>query len=148
MVVSSQVYPENSNDFALFEAAFEILRSMSDHGNLAAAEFYDNLECVKQCLNQSNQPEAGVPQQVGSVRVTDNSNEPLPMIASHQLGAFRNSSVPCVPDTTTGNLTNDMAFLGESMEEFLAQPDIDFDLSDPSITGDVYSWPNLSLWTG
>ncbi|CAI7611893.1 unnamed protein product [Penicillium bialowiezense] len=148
MVVSSQLYPENGNDFAMFEAAFEILRSMRDHGNLAAAEFYDNLECIKQCLDRSNQPEAGVSQQVESARATNNSSEPLPMIASLHSGNFRNSSVPYIPDTTAGNLTNEMAFLGESMEEFLAQPDIDFDLGDPSITGDVYSWPNLSLWTG
>lgn len=148
MVVSSQLYPENVNDFALFEAAFEILRSMRDHGNLAAAEFYDNLECIKQCLDRSNQSEAGVSQQVESARTTNNLSEPLPMIASLHSGTFRNSSVPYIPDTTAGNLTNEMAFLGESMEEFLAQPDIDFDLGDPSITGDVYSWPNLSLWTG
>ena len=37
--------------------------------------------------------------------------------------------------------------LGESMEEFLAQPDVDFDLLDPSMTDAMSSWPNLSLWT-
>ncbi|CAG8253688.1 unnamed protein product [Penicillium salamii] len=148
MVVSSQVYSENTNDFALFEAAFEILRAMSDHGNLAAAEFYDNLECVRQCLDQGTQPEAAVTQQTGTVRMSNNSTESLPVISSQQAGTVRNNSVPCNPETTAGILTNDMAFLGESMEEFLAQPEVDFDLTDPSFTDGVDSWPNLSLWTG
>lgn len=148
MVVSSQVYSENANDFALFEAAFEILRAMSDHGNLAAAEFYDNLECVRQCLDPGIQPETGVSQPTGTVRMSNNSTEPLPVISSQQAGTVRNNSAPCNPDTTAGFSTNDMAFLGESMEEFLAQPGVDFDLADPSFTDGVDSWPNLSLWTG
>ncbi|CAG8056975.1 unnamed protein product [Penicillium salamii] len=148
MVVSSQVYSENANDFALFEAAFEILRAMSDHGNLAAAEFYDNLECVRQCLDPGIQPETGVSEPTGTVRMSNNSTEPLPVISSQQAGTVRNNSAPCNPDTTAGFSTNDMAFLGESMEEFLAQPGVDFDLADPSFTDGVDSWPNLSLWTG
>ncbi|CAG8186528.1 unnamed protein product [Penicillium olsonii] len=148
MVVSSQVYADNGNDFALFEAAFEILRAMSDHGNLAAAEFYDNLECVRQCLNQSDQPEIGLSQQAGSVRLSEHSTEPLPMISSQHMGSSKDHNIPGIAETTAGNLTNDMAFLGESMEEFLAQPDIDFDLIDPSMTDGAYSWPDISLWTG
>lgn len=52
MVISSEIHPEIDNDFALFETATEILRAMSDHGNLAATEFYDNLECLRQCLQK------------------------------------------------------------------------------------------------
>lgn len=149
MVISSQVYSENSNDFALFEAAFEILRAMSNHGNLAATEFYDNLECVQQCLNKNRPSEGTVAVQTGSVHVVENLTEPLPVIPANQLGTFGNTGGFCMSDATApGSLTNDMAFLGESMEEFLAQPDVDFDLLDPSMTDDIYSWPNVSLWTG
>jgi hypothetical protein len=146
MVISSLVYPENSNDFALFESAFEILRAMSDHGNLAATEFYDNLECVQQCLNQNRQSEGAVTVRTRSVHVAEDTTETLPLVPSSQSGIFAPGAF-CM-DTTAGGLTNDMAFLGESMEEFLAQPDVDFDLLDPSMTDGVYSWPNLSLWTG
>jgi len=146
MVISSLVYPENSNDFALFEAAFEILRAMSSHGNLAATEFYDNLECVKQCLDEMRGLEGGRSQSMS--RVAEVSTDLLAIIAPNQLGPCGNTDVPGIPEVTIPtNSANDMAFLGESMEEFLAQPDLDFDLLDPSLTDAVYSWPNLSLWT-
>jgi hypothetical protein len=150
MVISSQVYPENSNDFTLFEAAFEILRAMSNHGNLAATEFYDHLECVQQCVDRNRESEGAVTAQTGSISVAENSTDSLPIITPNQLGTlgtFGNGAF-CMDTTAPGSLTNDMAFLGESMEEFLAQPDVDFDLLDPSMIDDVYSWPNLSLWTG
>ncbi|KAJ5175653.1 uncharacterized protein N7482_001530 [Penicillium canariense] len=51
MVLSSQIH-EHRSDYGLFETALEILRAMSNHGNLAAPEFYNNLECVQQCLDQ------------------------------------------------------------------------------------------------
>jgi hypothetical protein len=149
MVISSQVYPENSNDFTLFETAFEILRAMSHHGNLAATEFYDHLECVQQCLDQKRQLEDAVTAQTRSIPVAENLTESLPIMPPNQLGTLGSfGNGPFYMDTTApGNLTNDMAFLGESMEEFLAQPDIDFDLLDPSMTEGIYSWPNMSLWT-
>jgi hypothetical protein len=147
MVISSLVYPENSNDFALFEAAFEILRAISSHGNLAATEFYDNLECVKQCLDSRRQSEGGRCQNNPS-HIAVTSTNPVATIAPNQLGALASNTGSAITDTTAwANPANDMAFLGESMEEFLAQPDVDFDLLDPSLTDAVYSWPNLSLWT-
>ncbi|OQE35137.1 hypothetical protein PENCOP_c014G04673 [Penicillium coprophilum] len=147
MVISSLVYPENTNDFALFEAAFEILRGMSSHGNLAATEFYDNLECVKQCLDSMKGADGGHPQSDIS-RISGSSHDSLAVIAPNQLGLLGNTTVSGIPEATApANPSNDMAFLGESMEEFLAQPGLDFDLLDPSLTDGVYSWPNLSLWT-
>ncbi|KAJ6181365.1 hypothetical protein N7485_000007 [Penicillium canescens] len=53
MVVSSQLH-DNRSDFALFEMASEILHAMSGHGNLAATEFYDNLEGVRQFLDKDS----------------------------------------------------------------------------------------------
>ncbi|OQE27041.1 hypothetical protein PENFLA_c006G08354 [Penicillium flavigenum] len=147
MVISSLVYPENSNDYALFEAAFEILRAISSHGNLAATEFYDNLECVKQCLNGRRGSEGGNLQNESS-RVVESSADSLAVVAPNQLGLFGNTAASGMNESSAPtNPTNDMAFLGESMEEFLAQPDADFDMLDPSLTDSVYSWSNLSLWT-
>ncbi|KAJ5951671.1 uncharacterized protein N7479_010084 [Penicillium vulpinum] len=147
MVISSLIYPENSNDFALFEAAFEILRAMSSHGNLAATEFYDNLESVKQCLDDIRGSGGGSFHSDVS-RVVETFNDPLSVIPPNQLGLFGNTTVSGIPEATVpSNTANDMTFLGESMEQFLAQPGLDFDLLDPSLTDTVYSWPNLSLWT-
>jgi hypothetical protein len=149
MVISSQVYPENGGDFALFEAAVEILRAMSNHGNLAATEFYDNLECVRQCLEKQGGSESRPSLQFDQSFATDQSgahpsiNPPLSGRRPSDLGLM--GSVP--EAIAPGTLINDMSFLGESMEEFLAQPDVDFDLLDPSMTDAMSSWPNLSLWT-
>lgn len=148
MVISSQVYPENGGDFALFEAAFEILRAMSNHGNLAATEFYDNLECVRQCLEKQGGSESGPSLQFDQSFATDQSgaHPSVPSLSRRRpsdLGLMRSVPEAIAP----GALTNDMSFLGESMEEFLAQPDVDFDLLDPSLTDAMSSWPNFSLWT-
>ncbi|KAJ6098570.1 hypothetical protein N7467_000105 [Penicillium canescens] len=149
MVISSQVYPENGGDFALFEAAIEILRAMSNHGNLAATEFYDNLECVRQCLEKQGGSESRPSLQFDQSFATDQSGAhpsiipPLSGRRSSDLGLM--GSVP--EAIAPGTVINDMSFLGESMEEFLAQPDVDFDLLDPSMTDAMSSWPNLSLWT-
>jgi hypothetical protein len=70
----------------------------------------------------------------------ESSADSLAVVAPNQLGLFGYTSAPTNP-------TNDMAFLGERMEEFLAPPDADFNLLKPSLTDSVYSWPNLSLWT-
>ncbi|CAP96214.1 hypothetical protein PCH_Pc21g13170 [Penicillium rubens Wisconsin 54-1255] len=75
-----------------------------------------------------------------SITSAESSAGSLAVVAPNQLGLFGYTSAPTNP-------TNDMAFLGKRMEEFLAPPDADFDLLGPSLTDSVYSWPNLSLWT-
>ncbi|KAJ5531970.1 hypothetical protein N7494_008522 [Penicillium frequentans] len=129
IVVSSQIYSDHCNDFSLFETAYEILHAMSDHGNLAAQEFYDNLDYVRQCLDII-------------VDHTDSLTDPR----SSDLPGHALSEI-----TAPGSLT-DMEFLGANMEEFLAQPDVDFGPLDPSgvpinVADAMYSWPTFSLWT-
>ncbi|KAJ5273807.1 hypothetical protein N7478_008932 [Penicillium angulare] len=151
MVISSQLHSENYNDFTLFETAFEILRAMSNHGNLAASEFYDNLECVQKCLNQKH---GSSNRHLLSNHVDYRQSDP------HLTEYARGTSVegasghhPALPEPTApGNLTDEMDFLGASMEEFLAHPDVDFGPLDPSgepinVADAMYSWPNFSLWT-
>ncbi|KAJ5109657.1 hypothetical protein N7532_002302 [Penicillium argentinense] len=144
MVISSQIYAENQTDFALFETGYEILRAMRDHGNLAATEFYDNLECVRQSLDSPNRPS------IPNTSLTD----PVPADAPSFLPGPRLSEAGLdLPETAaSGTLADEMVFLDQSMEDFLAQPDVDFGPLDPSgvpvgVADAVYSWPNFSLWT-
>jgi hypothetical protein len=51
LAMSSFVPIGNPNDMSCFDSALDLLRSMSENGNLAAAEFYHNLEHVKICLD-------------------------------------------------------------------------------------------------
>lgn len=120
---------------------------MSDHGDLAAMEFCDNLEEVRRCLNKSWDSKRD--------SLTDSSyfvTDGLPL----EDGAMRRpsevglSDSPSLPDPAPGSLANEVAFLGQGMEEFLALPDIDFGPLDPSempinVADAVYSWPNYSL---
>lgn len=150
MVISSEINTENCNDFTLFETAIEILRAMSDHGNLAATEFYDNLEEVRRCLDKSRDSKR------------DSLHDSFHLVGdglSLGDGAMRRSSEVGLPDhpglpevPAPGSLANEMAFLGQGMEEFLALPDVDFGPLDPSgmpinVADAVYSWPNYSLWS-
>jgi hypothetical protein len=170
MVLSSQIQPEKHSDYALFETAFEILRAMRDHGNLAATEFYDNLQCVQQCLDQHQPCNPHPSAKRGSTarhslageshRVPDqHPTDALPVLPE---AARRASEVglsgggSALADTSgskaLGGFGNEMVFLDESMEEFLAQPDVDFWPLDPSgvpisVADAMYSWPNFSLWT-
>lgn len=152
MVISSQIHTDNCNDFALFESAAEILRAMSDHGNLAATEFHDNLECVRQCLSKKQGSHA-------RLSLSDIPNQHpgglsfLTGAAGRRPSEMVLTANPVLPDTTVPeDLTSDVSFLGQDMEEFLALPDVDFGPLDPlgmptSVTDSVYSWPNYSLWT-
>ncbi|KAJ6084589.1 Transcription factor [Penicillium sp. IBT 16267x] len=102
-----------------------------DHGNLAAKEFYDKLDCVRKCLNIIVDPADSLTDP--AARGSDLSGLALPEI------------------TAPGSLT-DMDFLGANMEEFLAQPDLDFGPLGPSgvpinVADAMYSWPTFSLWT-
>lgn len=52
LAMSSFVPIGNPNDMTGFDSALDLLRSMTENGNLAAAEFYHNLEQVKGCLDK------------------------------------------------------------------------------------------------
>jgi hypothetical protein len=168
MVLSSQIQSDNHSDYELFETAFEILRAMRDHGNLAATEFYDNLKCVQQCLDKTQpaniNPSAkrgstarhsltGESSRVPDEHPTDDALPGLPDQAARRTSGVGLSGGSALPDTSgSGTFGNEMVFLDESMEQFLAQPDVDFGPLDPSgvpisVADAVYSWPDFSLWT-
>ncbi|KAJ5627481.1 Major facilitator superfamily domain general substrate transporter [Penicillium herquei] len=177
LAMSSFVPIGNPTDMSGFDSALDLLRSMTENGNLAAAEFYHNLEQVKLCLdtyraNTSSQsrhsetvPEAhrqatpSLPQTnlnpaVPGPALNTNSVPPIPMTSSSTSTVFPNilaaphllpnendilagqlqgsAEVNALParDTTSG-YTTEMAFLEPTMQDFLAQSDIDLGLLHP-----------------
>ncbi|KAJ5721038.1 Major facilitator superfamily domain general substrate transporter [Penicillium malachiteum] len=178
LAMSSFVPIGNPTDMSGFDSALDLLRSMTENGNLAAAEFYHNLEQVKLCLdnypsNTSNQsrhsetvleahrqPTPGLIQTninttvpgLGPALNTNSVPSSIPMgtsstvfpnilAAPHMLpnendmlaGQLHGSAeVNALPtrDTTSG-YTTEMAFLEPTMQDFLAQSDIDLGLLHP-----------------
>jgi hypothetical protein len=165
--MSSFVPIGNPNDMGGFDSALDILRSMTDNGNLAAAEFYHNLEQVKVCLDgyrDARRPRADFA--VGTANLASTSG---PGLATGFSSALASASVAGVPgsiaaassmplistdnellagqaqttsdaetytyplpvrDTISG-YTTEMAFLEPTMQDFLAQSDIDLGLLHP-----------------
>ncbi|KAJ5929227.1 transcriptional regulator family: Fungal Specific TF [Penicillium verhagenii] len=193
LAMSSFVPIGNPNDMSGFDSALDLLRSMTENGNLAAAEFYHNLEQVKVCLDayrgnpitsvvsrrQEESPEGactsnagvnlgpGTPGIVNSVSGLGPGPGPsstpgpnmLPVSSSQAAPttAFSNvfTNAPAPPmlpaendmlagqanngtdfyalptrDTMSG-YTTEMAFLEPTMQDFLAQSDIDLGLLHP-----------------
>lgn len=187
LAMSSFVPIGNPNDMTGFDSALDLLRSMTENGNLAAAEFYHNLEQVKGCLDvyrgrgQSAGSEGNVPTSngngninasangsgSGSTHPQGNTSTTTPL---HQSTGLSSTLIP--PNTTTnptsipgilqppppqilptgsdllsGNTidgytlppvrdtmagyTTEMAFLEPTMQDFLAQSDIDLGLLHP-----------------
>lgn len=198
LAMSSFVPIGNPNDMTGFDSALDLLRSMTENGNLAAAEFYHNLEQVKGCLDVyrgrvkgvgsegnvpisnangninasaggsgsgSTHPQGNTsttqPSGLSSPSIPPNTNKPsnpnpnpnpipgilqpppqllpttpdlLPGNAVPNPGTSANiadgSTFPPVRDTMAG-YTTEMAFLEPTMQDFLAQSDIDLGLLHP-----------------
>lgn len=135
-ILSNPVRQSQRLHYAVFETAFEILRAMRDHGNLAATEFYDNLECVQQCLDQTQPSRIHPSAKRGSTarhsltgesrRVPDqHPTDVLPVLpdqAARRTSEVGLSGGSALPDTSGGALGttfgNEMVFLDDSMEQF------------------------------
>ncbi|KAJ5142208.1 hypothetical protein N7526_003203 [Penicillium atrosanguineum] len=140
LAMSSFVPVGNASDMSGFDSALDLLRSMTENGNLAAAEFYHNLEQVKVCLNGyrggrsgesevSVQPVASVPAPVSGSGL--GSTLPV-MPESHELmGGGGQGMEYAVQRETMVGYTTEMAFLEPTMQDFLAQSDIDLGLLHP-----------------
>jgi len=164
-----------------FDSALDLLRSMTENGNLAAAEFYHNLEQVKACLDtyrgnvsgglrrNEEGPEgntnAGNHLGTSTDSITAPASVPGPspnmvpissmLVASSTTLPGVLSTAPAAPmipnendmlvgqsnhgtdlyalparDTVNG-YTTEMAFLEPTMQDFLAQSDIDLGLLHP-----------------
>lgn len=116
MVASTQIDAEHYSDRALFETALEILRTMSNHGNLAATEFYDNQECVRQSLDKNQGSTAQKSVSTGSLSPPyQNSADMLPLhdnLATERPCEMGLTGEPDRPDIMApGNLTDQMVLL-------------------------------------
>ncbi|OQE12927.1 hypothetical protein PENFLA_c059G09829 [Penicillium flavigenum] len=186
LAMSSFVPIGSPTDMTGFDSALDLLRSMTENGNLAAAEFYHNLEQVKVCLaayrglrrgedntdaaaaagatstsniNASasgNAPSgAGVPASSGpspdlpattpflnTAPLNQSTSIPAPSLipaTHHVLASATTQPVHShgidayaypLRDTVSG-YTTEMAFLEPTMQDFLAQSDIDLGLLHP-----------------
>ncbi|PWY68452.1 fungal-specific transcription factor [Aspergillus heteromorphus CBS 117.55] len=133
----------NTTDLESLETATEILHRMSDHGNLAATEFYENLKRVKEALpttsedinNNHEHPSYRIKHSLGSISLAAGDQA----ISSHPIDTL----------PATG-FTTEMAFLEPTMQEFLGRPDNEIDLLNPDdllIDGSasLAAWPT-NLW--
>ncbi|OJJ47978.1 hypothetical protein ASPZODRAFT_151389 [Penicilliopsis zonata CBS 506.65] len=150
------------SDLAAFETALEVLRSVSANGNLAALEFFHNLEQVRACLGTYREERRNS----GSAR----HNAKGHAAAAIGPGGVRASPVPSPRGSTTTNppeldmahalapvnpfsgFTTEMAFLEPTMQNFLAQSDFDLGLMHPmdSLMNDaesLYTYLTPALWT-
>ncbi|KAF9893286.1 hypothetical protein FE257_011716 [Aspergillus nanangensis] len=105
------------DDLESLETATEILHRMSDYGNLAAAEFYENLKQVKQCL----------PIGSGATNTDDEAHRNIFQPHDHSPAAETNlgdqvldSNIDAIPTTS---FTTEMAFLEPTMQDFLGRSD-------------------------
>jgi hypothetical protein len=183
LAMSSFVPIGNPSDMTGFDSALDLLRSMTENGNLAAAEFYTNLEQVKICLNayrgrgsvgRSEGVEIGAtdlhhagassgglsgsaagftglsstltPVATNSMHAiplnpsTPTPASAAPMIQPNETLTSANPAQPIQPapdaytfpvrDTVSG-YTTEMTFLEPTMQDFLAQSDIDLGLLHP-----------------
>ncbi|KAH8703218.1 fungal-specific transcription factor [Talaromyces proteolyticus] len=158
LLISTLLPPGNTNDYTSFETAFEILGSMSKHGNLAATEFHDNLRSVKHCLTEEFAPRTaenyintdilsicGISEGHEEEQGVNGSAGLLPSLDTVEDPALLYS-------TTADNLTAEMALSGPMMQNFLMQSDIDANLL--GLSGNVIEDANglftvtpSSLWT-
>lgn len=65
------------SDLGAFESGLEVLRSMSENGNLAASEFYHNLEQVKQCLDLRKSKDPKSNSTAGQPNITASGSGPM-----------------------------------------------------------------------
>lgn len=168
LAMSSFVPVGNPNDMGGFDSALDLLRSMAENGNLAAAEFYHNLDQVRVCLDAycgTTRPRRaeGVSEPAAGFGVASNPPGPGPVSGlSSTLAAGVPGVLPCTTGPpvmsaandilagqpgpgpapgvdpyalpvrdTVGGYTTEMAFLEPTMQDFLAQSDIDLGLLHP-----------------
>ncbi|KXG51070.1 Major facilitator superfamily domain, general substrate transporter [Penicillium griseofulvum] len=188
LAMSSFVPIGSPTDMTGFDSALDLLRSMTENGNLAAAEFYHNLEQVKACLavyqgarhgdgsaemaaggvapNINADASGNAPSRGGALALSGPSSDlatattpflnslPLNPSTSTSTSIHPPSLIPATHDIlasattqhahshginaypyplrdTVSGYTTEMAFLEPTMQDFLAQSDIDLGLLHP-----------------
>ncbi|KAB8230634.1 hypothetical protein ETB97_010770 [Aspergillus alliaceus] len=78
LAMSSFLPIGSPSDLGAFESGLEVLRAMSENGNLAASEFYHNLEQVKHCLDQRKPKEPKSSSATGRLSTASGSGPAVP----------------------------------------------------------------------
>lgn len=125
---------------------------MSENGNLAASEFFQNLEQVKICLDsyreRSGRAGDSVTTAVNSGNIPASSSGLGPTLmptAESELNPTANPAASLGMRDTTEGFTTAMAFLEPTMQDFLAQSDFDLGLLHPV---DTFMNESESLYMG
>lgn len=131
----------NATDIETLETGIEILHRMTNHGNLAAAEFYENLIRVKQTLN----PPSHADEDHRDNHIDNHNNNSSVYNTPDAI-----MDLPDLPNTSMASgigFTTEMAFLEPTMQAFLGRSGSDMDLVQPGelSLGELDSWP--TLWT-
>lgn len=148
------------SDLGAFETSLEMLRSMSENGNLAASEFHMNLVQVKECLDRYREANPSSPNPISNNDSTTTipvESTPIPLVPTPSTTAPATSAAPNAPNsiltpedeplnlsgyalpsgtmaaetTAVPGFTTAMAFLEPTMQDFLAQSDFDLGLLHP-----------------
>ncbi|RLL93011.1 hypothetical protein CFD26_100287 [Aspergillus turcosus] len=154
LAMSSLLPIGSRNDLGAFETGLTVLQSMSENGNLAASEFYQNLEQVKHCLERygderrRKQARGNGAEALGPGNIPASAVPPLPhtdetaplpgpgsiIRADNELELNANTSpgygnlAPVsIQDAAVGFPTA-VTFLEPTMQDFLAQSDFDLGL--------------------
>ncbi|KAE8144383.1 fungal-specific transcription factor [Aspergillus avenaceus] len=160
LAMSSFLPIGSPSDLGGFETGLEVLRSMSENGNLAASEFYHNLEQVKHCLesrkpkdpksSQAVRPSTAAasasgpsipPTKMPTAAAPTATTVPITSIIAPPDGLIDHTSPgythPSIPpgslavQPAAGGFTTAMTFLEPTMQDFLAQSDFDLGLLHP-----------------
>ena len=172
LAMSSFLPIGKASDMAGFDTALEILRTMSENGHLAALEFAQNLDQIKVCLSryldERNNVGSNTPRNpaaaIGPGDTSGASNAACltQLHPENQPGGLESPSAGTGPGGTLWDsrvVTNDaagfttaMAFLEPTMQDFLAQSDLDLGLTQAvdsfmDEADSLYTYLAPSMWT-
>ncbi|KAK9639939.1 hypothetical protein V6Z98_001145 [Aspergillus fumigatus] len=156
LAMSSLLPIGSRNDIGAFETGLTVLQSMSENGNLAASEFYQNLEQVKYCLERYGDERRRKEARVNGAEALGPGNIPASSVIPTQ--SHTDEMAPLQPTSgsiirannelnnspgsngygnpaprisiheATVGLPTAMTFLEPTMQDFLAQSDFDLGL--------------------
>ncbi|KAF4158120.1 hypothetical protein CNMCM6936_007998 [Aspergillus lentulus] len=156
LAMSSLLPIGSRNDLGAFETGLAVLQSMSENGNLAASEFYQNLEQVKYCLERYGDDRRRKEARRNGAEALGPGNIPAPSVVPTQPHTDETAPLPPGPGPIIradnelnsspgyngyGNLAPGVSiheaavglptavtFLEPTMQDFLAQSDFDLGL--------------------
>ncbi|RAL13745.1 transcription factor domain-containing protein [Aspergillus homomorphus CBS 101889] len=144
LAMSSFTPMGSAADMGLFETGLEVLRSMSENGNLAASEFYQHLKVLNECLGRYMSNRRGRSQRDAAAAIGPGvADAVVPVDGSVE------DFLPVELREAGGGFTTAMAFMEPTMQDFLAQSDFDLGMLqvDTYLNEGAYGGYDCSLAT-